>query len=161
MRYLFIGAAIALAAFLHTSYALAFSSREAGLVVNVLDELAASRGESVYYDAEAADDWFDYDSEDGNLITAAGFTKPSWRDAYDKTLKGMIALVPRKELEEMSSGLAASVASLTQLSDAQRAEVLADMREASDDLTALAEEGRAYADAVAPYAARLRELAGF
>lgn len=161
MRWLIPIAAMVALALLHSSPALAFSSREAGLVVEVLEELAGARGESVYYDEEAADDWYEFDSEESGLIPAAGFSRPSWREAYERTLKGLIALVPEDEFEEISRGLTEKIGRIDGLSDSQRAEIVAEMKQAAERLAGVRAEGAAYAEAVKPYEQRMRDLAGF
>ena len=161
MRYLVMGLVVAIAAFLHAAYALAFSSQDAGTVVRILEQLAPERGESVYYDEEAADDWHEFDDEGDRLIPAAGLSRDAWRDVYGKTLKGLIALLPEAEIELLSVDLAEKVAAIPGLDDEQRREALASMQEAVDRLRALRAEGAEHADAVRPYAARLRDLADF
>lgn len=159
MRYLILGLAIAIAAFFHTSYALAFSSREAGTITAILEQLVPERGESVYLDEDAADDWYEFDVGESGLIADAGYSRSSWRDAYDKTLKGLIALMPETEIEAISAGLVEKVAAIAGLNDEQRREVLAAMEEVVERLLLLRQEGRSYADAVRPFEARLRDLA--
>ena len=57
----------ALASLFLASYAVALESRQAAIVADVLERLASERGEPVYYDEEAADDWHEFDADGDGL----------------------------------------------------------------------------------------------
>lgn len=158
MRYMLLAITLALVAFFHTSYALAFSSREAGTITSILEKLVPESGQSVYFDEEAADEWYEFDVGESDHIAAAGLTRSGWRDAYGKTLKGFVALMPEEDVRALADGLPEKVAQISGLNDAQRAEVLATMEEGVERLLVIRQDGSAYANAVRPFEARLRRL---
>ncbi|WP_148916923.1 hypothetical protein [Neoaquamicrobium microcysteis] len=141
------------------SYASALSSSEAGSVVEVLERLVEEHGEPVYYDEEAADEWFELDTE--ALIPAAGFSRESWRKAYGNSLKGLMASVPEAEFEAVFAGLEDNVTSIQGLTAEQKREAVSDLRAHVDRARALRAEGASHVDALAPYAERLRALTDF
>src|SRR5690606_11582531 len=102
----------AIASLFLASYAVALESREAAIVADVLETLASERGEPVYYDEEAADDWYEFDADGDGLIPAAGFTRESWQVAYEQTLKGLVALTPQSEFDAMFGNVEEKVAAL-------------------------------------------------
>lgn len=161
IRYGVVALALGFAGFLHVSHALAFGSGDVAIVADILGELSPSRGEAVYYDGEAAYDWYEFDQEEDGLIPAAGFSRESWREAYDKTLKGLIALIPPAEFDAIHKGLGQRVNALQGLTPEARQEMIDEMRKLVDGLRALRVEGQAYAEQVRPFAGRLRELADF
>ena len=161
MRYAVLALAIAAAVFCHASRALAFGSGDVAVAVDLLERLSPARGESVYYDEEAAADWYEFDQEESALIPTAGFSPESWRDTYDKTLKGLIALIPQAEYEAIHAGIDEKVASIPGLTDEQKREMVADWREHVARFDALRGEGAAYAETVRPFATRLRLLTDF
>ncbi|MEO3386835.1 hypothetical protein [Mesorhizobium sp. CAU 1741] len=161
LRYALVALVLGLGALLHASHALAFGSGDVAIVADILEELSPSRGEAIYYDGEAADDWYEFDAEQDGLIAAAGFSRETWREAYDNTLKGLIALIPPEEFEAIHDGLGERLSSIQGLSEDEKRAMVDDMRKLVDGLRALRSEGAAHADAVQPFAARLRNLANF
>lgn len=148
----------ALASLFLASYAAALDSREAAAVTEVLEALAPDRGEPVYYDEKAADDWYAFDAEGDGLIAAAGFTRESWHTAYERTLKGLIALIPQSDFDAMHDGIEDKVAALNGLTDEQKRELVGDFKAQADRNKTYRAEGMVHADAVRPLAARLRAL---
>lgn len=161
MRYAVLALAIAAAALFHVSHALAFGSGDVAVAVDLLERLSPARGESVYYDEDAAADWYEFDQEESALIPAAGFSAESWRETYDNTLKGLIALIPQAEYEAIHAGIDEKVASIPGLTDEQKRDMIADWREHVARFDALREEGETYAQTVRPFSARLRLLTDF
>lgn len=161
MRYVMVGVCVAVATVFHVTYALALTQRDAGTVVEILEQLAPERGETVYYDDEAAADWLEFDRDGNGLIARAGFTASSWRSAYDSTLKGLIASIPEAEFDAIFANLDGNMAALPGLSDQQKTEIVAEMRTQMQKLRLLRTEGATYRDAVLPYLGRLRDLAEF
>lgn len=124
----------AIASLFLASYAVALESRQAAIVADVLETLAAERGEPVYYDEEAADDWHEFDADGDGLIPAAGFTRESWQVAYEQTMKGLMALMPQSEFDAMFGNVEEKVAALHGLTAEQKRELAGDfMAEAERD----------------------------
>lgn len=161
MRYTLLGLAITVAAFFHITHALALDGPAVAAVTEILEELAPERGESVYYDDQAAADWLEFDEESSGLIAAAGFSPQAWRAAYDSTLKGLIALIPQDEFDAVQAGAEEKIVAVPGLTDEQKREMIADWRTHAEQLRALRAEGAAYARTVQPFEARLRTLADF
>lgn len=148
----------AIASLFLASYAVALESREAAIVADVLETLASERGEPVYYDEEAADDWYEFDADGDGLIPAAGFTRESWQVAYEQTLKGLIALTPQSEFDAMFGNVEEKVAALQGLTAEQKRELAGDFMAEAERVQAYRAEGAAFAEAVRPVAGRLRAL---
>lgn len=148
----------ALASLFLVSYAAALDGREAAAVTEVLEALAPDRGEPVYYDEEAADDWYAFDAEGDGLIPAAGFSREGWHTAYERTLKGLIALIPQSDFDAAHDGIEKRIAALHGLTDEQKRELVNDFKAQADRNKIYRAEGAAYAETVRPVAARLRAL---
>jgi acylphosphatase len=138
--------------------AAALEPGQAEAVVGLLERLAPERAETVYYDEEAAIEWFDYDAETEGLIAAAGFTRQTWKMAFDETLKGYIATIPDAEVDAMFGGFEAHVSQLTNISDEDKQSLIHDWRLEMQGFNDLRVEGQQYASVVQPFAARLKVL---
>ncbi len=160
MRCLMLRAAL-VAAFFHHSHALALGSGDVAVVVDVLERLVPERGEKVYYHDEAAADWYEFDQDGPQLLASADFTLEAWQDVYDKTLMGLMALLPEAEYAAIHAGIDEKVSAIPGLDEERRAEIIADWRGHVAQFDALRLEGRAYADVVQPFAQRLRRLTEF
>lgn len=161
MRYAIVALSVGVLAFFHVSYALALGNGDVAVVVDVLEELSPARGEGIYYDEEAADDWYEFDQDESGLIPAAGFSRDAWRDTYDKTLKGLIALIPSAEFDAIHEGLKERIDALQGLGERERRELAGEMMERRAALQALRAEGEPYVEAVRPFSRRLRALGRF
>jgi len=161
MRYLMLVIALAAAAFFHHSHALALGSGDVAVVVEVLERLVPERGEAVYYDEEAAADWYEFDQDGPQLLAAGDFTLEAWCEAYDNTLKGLIALLPEAEYGAIHAGIDEKVSAIPGLDDERRSEIIAEWHQHVARFDALRQEGRAYASVVQPFALRLRRLTDF
>lgn len=148
----------ALASLFLASYAVALESRQAAIVADVLETLAAERGEPVYFDDEAADDWHEFDADGYGLIPAAGFTRESWQVAYEQTMKGLMALMPQSEFDAMFGNVEEKVAALQGLTAEQKRELADDFMAEAERVKAYRAEGAPFAEAVRPVAGRLRAL---
>jgi hypothetical protein len=161
MRYGMLALAIGSLAYFHVTVALALGNGDVAVVAELLEELSPERGESIYYDEEAADDWYEYDQENEGLIAAAGLSRGEWRDTYDKVLKGLIALIPSAEFDAIHSGLKERVDALQGLSEQEKQRLMQEMMSRQQTMKALRSEGEAYVDAVRPFSRRLRALGRF
>lgn len=161
MRYGMLALAIGSLAYFHVTVALALGESEVAVVAELLEELSPERGEAIYYDEQAADDWYEYDQENGGLIEAAGFGQDDWRDSYNKVLKGLIALIPASEFDAVHAGVKERVDALQGISDEDKQQLMDEMMERKAMMQALRSEGAAYVDAVRPFSRRLRALGRF
>ncbi|MFC3209247.1 hypothetical protein [Aquamicrobium soli] len=160
MRKLLSKAAVA-AAFvlgLAVTDAAALDAREAGAVVTILEKLSAETGKTVFYDEEAAQEWFEIDDESSQLIPAAGFSDDTWKAAFDHTMMGFIASIPQAELEQMMEEFADKLGELGKMTPQQKQAAREMLRAEMGNFDAIREQGARYRSAVAPHAARLRLL---
>lgn len=161
MRYGILALAVGSLAYLHVTVALALGHGDVVVVAELLEQLSPERGEAIYYDEQAADDWYEYDQENGGLIEAAGFGQDDWRDSYNKVLKGLIALIPASEFDAVHAGVKERVDALQGISDEDKRQLMDEMMERKAMMQALRSEGAAYVDAVRPFSRRLRALGRF
>jgi len=134
-------------------------SSEVQAVVTILEELSSETGDTVFYDEEAADEWFLIDDESSKRIPAAGFTRRAWKEAFDQTMTGFIASIPRSELEEMMEEFVNRIGEITNMTPEQKQEAADALRADIGKLDAIRERGAPYQDVVSPYAQRLRKIA--
>ncbi|QYM71704.1 hypothetical protein K1X45_09030 [Pseudochrobactrum sp. Wa41.01b-1] len=138
--------------------AAALDSREAGQVVTILEKLVVETGSTVYYDEEAAEEWFQIDDETSGLIAAAGFTRATWKTAFDQTLTGFIASVPEAELEKLMDDFINQFGEATKMTPEQKAEAASLMGAEMGHFDGIRAKGAQYQDFVTPYAPRLRKI---
>lgn len=138
--------------------AAALNTRDAQAVVTVLEKLAAETGGSVYYDEDAAQEWFEIDDESSQLIPAAGFTQSSWKEAFDQTMTGFIATIPQVELEQMINVFMEKIGELGKMTPQQKQEAAEALHAEMGKFDAIREAGARYQDIVSPYAQRLRKI---
>jgi len=136
----------------------ALERREIEAVVGVLEKLTSETGNTVYYDEDAAEEWFETDEEMSELIPAAGFSRRSWKTAFDQTITGFIASVPEAEFDEMIEEFIDKVAEAGKLTPAQKREAAIALRAEMGRLDEVREQGAPYRDLVGPYGPRLRKL---
>lgn len=139
--------------------AAALETREVEAVVTILERLAAETGKTVFFDEESAQEWFEIDDESSQpIIPAAGFTEPSWKDAFDQTMTGFIATISPDELEKMMEELADKLGEVAQMTPEEKQEVTEMLHAEMGKFDAIRERGAPYRSAVEPYAMRLRIL---
>jgi len=136
----------------------ALERREIEAVVGVLEKLTSETGNTVYYDEDAAEEWFETDEEMSELIPAAGFSRRSWKAAFDQTITGFIASVPEAEFDEMIEEFIDKVAEAGKLTPEQKREAAIALRAEMGRLDEVREQGAPYRDLVVPYGPRLRKL---
>lgn len=141
-----------------TSAAMALSSTEAGTVVAVLEQLAAETGETVFYDEEAADEWFDMDAESSQHIAGAGFTRQSWKLAFDATMTGFIASIPEREFDQITEDFVTKIGEIAQMTESQKQEAMDALRAEFGKLHEVRNAGVAHISAVGPHMQRLRRV---
>lgn len=144
---------------LHALPAAALDNEEAGHVVAILEKLVTETGSTVYYDEEAAEEWFQIDDESSRLIPAAGFSRTAWKTAFDQTMTGFIAAIPQSELEQMMEDFInqfGEVAKMTPQQKEEAANLLGAQMGQFDEIRA---RGSPYRDVVRPYAQRLKKIA--
>jgi hypothetical protein len=135
--------------------AFALSPGEAEKVIELVEKLEPDHGK-IAYDEEEADQWFEDDS--AGLIENAGFSRESWKAAFDALMEGHIALVPQGEFDAKLGALKARLESASGLSAEQRAAVTAAFDEQIAVIRTYREKGRKHMDVVRPLAARLEPL---
>lgn len=157
---LFFRAAIAAAIVLGLSAnnAAALEKREAEAVVTILERLSSETRKTVFYDEDAAQEWFEIDDESSQLIPAAGFSGTSWKAAFDQTMTGFIASIPQAELEEMMEEFADKLGELGKMTPEQKTAATEMLRAQMGNFEAIREKGAPYRNVVAPYSERLKRL---
>lgn len=143
---------------LHALPAAALDAREAGQVVTILEKLVAETGSTVYYDEEAAEEWFQIDDETTGLIAAAGFTRASWKTAFDQTMTGFIASIPEAELKKLMEDFINQFGEATKMTPEQRAEAARLMDADMGKFDGIRAKGAKYKAYVTPYSPRLRKI---
>lgn len=138
--------------------AVALDAREAEKVVTVLEKLASKKGGSVYYDEDAAEEWYQIDAESSRLIPAAGFSQKGWKQAFDQTMTGFIASIPQAELEQTVAEFIDRISEAAKMTPQQKQEARAAFREEMGKFDAIRERGARYQDIVKPFGQRLREI---
>lgn len=139
--------------------AMALDTREVQAVVAVLEQLASETGDTVYYDDEAAEEWFEIDDESSQLIPAAGFTRASWKEAFDQTMTGFIASIPDAEFEQMMEEFIDKIAEIARMTPEQKQAAAEGLRAERGKFDAVRKQGAEYRAIVIPYAERLRKIA--
>ncbi len=130
---------------------------EAASVVAVIEQMQPDLGK-VAYDDDEADRVFEDDSAGRGLIAKAGFSRETWRTAFDATLKGFMAVIPDAELEAMFDTLRARAADGGNLTAEQKQAVMDMVEEQYQIIAKLRDQGRAHKEIVRPLEARLRRL---
>ncbi|KRE07144.1 hypothetical protein ASE63_23140 [Bosea sp. Root381] len=138
--------------------AAALDMRKAGTVVTILERLSVESGKTVYFDEEAAAEWFEIDEEASRLIPASGFTRTSWKDAFDQTMAGFIAAIPPVELETMIDEFATRLGEAAKMTTAQKQAAREMLRAHAQALDNVRKRGEQYRDAMLPYVARMKKL---
>ncbi|HWK67971.1 MAG TPA: hypothetical protein VNS34_23860 [Rhizobiaceae bacterium] len=139
--------------------AMALDAREVQAVVTVLEKLASETGDTVYYDDEAAEQWFEIDDESSQLIPAAGFTRASWKEAFDQTMTGFIASIPDAEFEQMMEDFIDKIAEIARMTPEQKQTAAEGLRAERGKFDAIRNRGAKYKAVIIPYAERLRKIA--
>jgi hypothetical protein len=135
--------------------AFALSPGEAKKVVELVEKLEPDHGK-IAYDEEEADQWFEDDS--AGLIEKAGFSRESWKTAFDAVMQGYMALVPQSEVDATLGEIKTRFESATGLTVEQKAALQAMYDEQVAIILAYREKGREHMDVVRPLAARLEPL---
>lgn len=149
--------AAAFAIGLVSTNAVALEKREVEAVVTILEQLSADTGQTVFYDEEAAQEWFEIDEESSQLIAAAGFTDTSWKNAFDQTMAGFIASMPSADRDEMEEKYAGKL-NEAKMTPEQKQAAMEMLRAQLDKINAIRTRGAQYRGVVGPYAARLKLL---
>jgi acylphosphatase len=131
--------------------------REAASVVAVIEQMQPDLGK-VAYDDDESDRVFEDDSAGRGLIAKAGFSRESWKTAFDATLKGFMAVIPDAEVEAMFATLRTRAAGAADVTAEQRQAITEMVEEQYQIIAGLRDEGRAYKEIVRPLEARLRRL---
>ena len=134
----------------------ALDQQEAEIVVGIMEQVAAISGEPIYYGGGS--ELFDYDTQNGELIFAAGFDHDSWIAAHDAVLTGFMASMPEPEFNAIFAGPLAQLEASTSLTAEQKAAIRADLEPEIAAARAARQSGRANADAVRPLLSRLQVL---
>lgn len=142
---------------LAVSPARALTQQEAIVVVKLMQALTPKFGK-LAYDEDAADDWFEADSESEGRIARAGFTRESWRVALGATVTGYIACLPEAEFRDTLASIRANAETRGSFTAEQRRVVMEFADEMTTRLETMRQEGRAHAEIVRPLAPRLRAL---
>ncbi|RST85061.1 hypothetical protein EJC49_17445 [Aquibium carbonis] len=145
-------AALALAMFL-SSPSKALSAKEVERVVEVMEQLVEDLGD-LAYDEEAAEIWFEEDAAYEGRIAEAGFSRQTWRQALDGTMKGYFAAIEQSKLDSVLGPLL-EFESREGLTEAQRdtaRALIADWRTKMADWRV---QGAKDAGVVRPFASRI------
>ncbi|KAB2680899.1 hypothetical protein [Brucella pseudintermedia] len=151
-----VAAAIALG--LSATSAAALEKREAEAVVAILERLSSETGKTVFYDEDAAQEWFEIDDESSQLIPAAGFSETRWKAAFDQTMTGFIASIPQAELEQLMEEFADKLGELGKMTPEQKKAATEMLRAQMGNFDVIREKGAPYRNVAAPYADRLKRL---
>jgi hypothetical protein len=133
----------------------ALSAGEAQKVVELVEKLEPDHGK-IAYDEEEADQWFEDDS--AGLIEKAGFSRQSWKEAFDALMQGYLALVPQSEVDAKLAEIKTRIESAADISAEQKAAVQALFDEQVAAIRTYRENGQKHMDVVRPLAARLKPL---
>lgn len=139
--------------------AAALDRQEAGQVVAILEKLVAETSSTVYYDEEAAEEWFQTDDGSLRLIPAAGFSNATWKTAFDQTMTGFIASIPSSELEQMMEAFINQFGEAAKMTPQQKEEAASLLGAQMGHFDEIRERGTPYRDIVSPYAERLKKIA--
>ncbi|MDR6759245.1 hypothetical protein J2Y48_004561 [Mycoplana sp. BE70] len=142
----------------YASPAAALDSQEAERVVTILENLVTETGGSVFYDEEAAEEWFQIDDETSRLIPAAGFTRTAWKTAFDQTMTGFIASIPQAEMEQMMEDFMDKIGEVAKMTPQQKEEAMALLRAEKRNFDGIRARGAEYREFVSSYIPRLRNI---
>lgn len=137
--------------------AAALTTEDATKVADIIAALQPSLG-LFAYDEEIAAAWFEADAEGEGVIAAAGFDAQSWSVAVDETFRGLMALMPQQQVDDLRALLELGKNNLGDMSEAQKAQLIADLEAEFAAFLALRAEGVAFADAVRPIQHRLNGI---
>jgi hypothetical protein len=135
--------------------AVALSPAEAEKVIVLVEQLEPEHGQ-IAYDEDEADQWFEGDTE--GRIEKAGFTRESWKAAFDATLQGYLALLPQSEIDAKLGAVKASLDGASGLSADQKAAVQALYHEQVAAIRTYRLNGQKHMNIVRPLATRLAPL---
>ncbi|MBS7533548.1 hypothetical protein KHC28_07750 [Ancylobacter sonchi] len=135
----------------------ALTTAEAAKVVDLVEKLSPELG-PLAYDEETADEWFTRDEVRGGLIAKAGFTRESWRAAFDATFCGYLANLPEAPLDARFAQMRKRLEHTPRMTPEQRAAALAFVDEHEQRLGQLRAAGRPDAATVRPLVSRLDRL---
>lgn len=138
------------------SSASAFGTTDAEKVVVVLEQLGADLGD-LAYDDESAAAWFEEDGYGVGRIPTAGFTEQSWQEQADRTMKGYFATLTQADLDAVFARFEA-VETRTDIPEDQKAAIREIFADGKAMIARWQAEGAADAEAVRPYAPRIRAL---
>lgn len=147
----------ALIAALPLDHAFALTAREAEQVVSILEQLKDDDVQ-IAYDSETADDLFEQDAEEKKLITTAGFSQASWKQALDETMKGFFATLPDADVTAMFEDMAKRLDATPDMTDEQKKAMREWWSEQRQQIATLRTEGKPYAEIVAPLSDRLKKV---
>ena len=135
--------------------AMALTPDEAEAVIGIMEHLTAEIGETM--STESGGKFYDYDSMDGALIAAQGFSRESWVVAYDAVMAGYLAVMPEAQFR-MTFEEPLALLDNSELPEEQKAMMRAHIGELMAEAQALRNAGAAHADVVRPYEQRLYPL---
>ncbi|MDQ0509610.1 hypothetical protein [Ancylobacter amanitiformis] len=139
--------------------ALALDTRQAERVVAVLEELHEETGDTVYFDEQAALEWYERDERSSRHIAAAGFDRQSWKEAFDETLTGFLAAVPQADIDRMFAAFEDHLAATPQLTAREKRQAASIWEAQRSKLRSIRADGAQHATLVAPYVGRLKQIA--
>lgn len=140
-----------------TTPAPALTDQEAGEVVNLIEMLGPELG-PVAYDDKEAEIWYARDAVRERLIVKAGFTRDSWRAAFDATMRGYLANVPEHRIDAVFAALQERLEHAPRMTAEQRASVSDFVAQERTRLNSLRAAGRPDAEVVRPFQERLQRL---
>lgn len=140
-----------------TTSASALTDQEAAEVVRLIEQLQPELG-PVAYDEEEAEIWFARDAVRERLIIKAGFTRQSWRAAFDATMRGYIAAIPEARIDALFREMRLRLEKAPRLTAEQRATAIEFVATERERLDALRAAGHPDAEVVRPFTARLSRL---
>lgn len=130
---------------------------EADGVAALLVDLGSDFGPFAY-DDEEADRIFDEDEAYQNRIAGAGFSRESWRKAFNEMFRGYLATIPNDVFSAKLTEALAAIDSLPQLTEEQKAEVRPMFEEKIAEIQLLRAEGAAHVGMARPHAAILETV---
>lgn len=139
------------------THAAALTATDATKVVALIEALEPELG-PLAYDEETAEEWFARDEVRDRLIVKAGFTRQSWRDAFDATLCGYLANLPKGPIDARFAQMRKRLAHAPRMTPEQRATAIAFVDEHEQRLAQLRAAGRPNAGIVHPLMPRLDRL---
>jgi hypothetical protein len=140
-----------------TTQASALTDQEAATVVTLIERLQPELG-PIAYDEEEAEIWFARDAVRERLIVKAGFTRQSWRAAFDATMRGYIATIPQARIDALFKQMRQRLEQAPRMTAEQRATAVEFVAAERERLDAIRTAGRPDAEVVRPFSARLSRL---